>query len=178
MVTPGPYILNHAIVSLVIRSLLLGLDFPMAFFMTSEGLSILWTLRALVMARSCTAAGCNCGRVVGHGWQSLFCWGIVKIMVLFWVPLLRPRIRPRMILGTPKGTIILTIPLLSCWVIIGLNSCVVYSLAMRASLLKKTPSGGLIQGVMNFLFFWVFFHIRVCHNILYYTTNHCVLVLM
>ena len=27
-------------------------------------------------------------------------------------------------------------------------------------------------------FVLVFFHIRVCHNILYYTTNHCVLVLM
>ena len=34
-------------------------------------------------------------------------WGIVKIMVPFWVPLI---IRPRIIIGTQKGTIILTIP--------------------------------------------------------------------
>ena len=35
-----------------------------------------------------------------------FIWGIVKIMVPFWVPLIRPRI----IIGTQKGTTILTIP--------------------------------------------------------------------
>ena len=33
-------------------------------------------------------------------------WGIVKIIVPFWVPLIRPRI----LIGTQKGTIILTIP--------------------------------------------------------------------
>ena len=31
-------------------------------------------------------------------------------MVPFWVPKIRPRIRPRIIIGTQKGTIILTIP--------------------------------------------------------------------
>ena len=33
-------------------------------------------------------------------------WGIVKIMVPFWVP----KIRPRIIIGTQKGTIISTVP--------------------------------------------------------------------
>ena len=41
---------------------------------------------------------------------SFLIWGIVKIMVPFWVPQIRPRIRPRIMIGTQKGTIILTIP--------------------------------------------------------------------
>ena len=61
---------------------------------------------------------------------------VVKIMVPFWVPYIRPRIRPRIIIGTQKGTIILTVPHVKSLHLLVVS---VPGVRMSASISEETP---------------------------------------